>query len=456
MKIQLSECDLRAAKQNWNILANRNNRSKNYCIPSSVEEYLKCDKFTTRLKINSQEWFLLENAITAFNEIFNRIHSTSELKGVVSCETVYIALKRELEAEIANRGKDPKCKRDFNDALESIQHYIDDKVNYFDFYFAVEGLKLEDIEKISYDKVQISDFNQELCDQIVAAFFGEIDSVNPEQLLLKQDFFKNYFLNRLCIRFTIYGDCDTANKKAHRQARELVNYFRYIICLLMHDRISEHIARINFAFETHGNNEVVLVKEFKTNAISIVYGRRRKPLQTFSIDKNRLEDLSLNCFMNDFFEILNATSQTQLEGYILTAIYWIGEAQNEFDLDISFLRYWTALECIFTRNKKCDITKKLSISVATLNTFGGYSFIRIEDAKNACKNITNLYKKRSLIIHRGMNYLTNQVINEADITSICKYTACSILNLFYLRSIGYTSMYEVDDQINRLSQLIGL
>jgi hypothetical protein len=456
MKIQLSECDLRAAKQNWNILANTNNRSKNYSIPSSAEEYLKYDKFTTRLKINSQEWFLLENAITAFNEIINRIYGLSELKRVVARETVYIALKKELEAEIVNRGKDPKCKRDFNDALESIQHYIDEEVSYFDFYFAVEGLNLEDIGKISYDKVQILGFNQELCDQIIAAFFGEIDSVNPEELLHKQDFFKNYFLNRLCIRFTAYGDSDTANKKAHRQARELVNFFRYIICLLMHDRISEHIARINFAFETHGNDAVVLVKEFKTNSISIAYGRRRKPLQTFTIDKNRLEDLSLNCFMNDFFKILNATSQTQLEGCILTSIYWIGEAQNEFDLDISFLRYWTALECIFTRGKDDKITRNLSISVAILNTFSVYNFIRIEESKNARKNIINLYKKRSLIIHQGMNYIDNQVINKADISLICKYTACSILSLFYLRSIGYTSMHEIDDQINRLSQLNGL
>lgn len=126
----------------------------------------------------------------------------------------------------------------------------------------------------------------------------------------------------------------------------------------------------------------------------------------------------------------------------------IGEAQNETDLDVSFLKYWTAPECIFTGTEQP--THALAKGVATLNAFSGYEFIRIEDAKEVYKNMTKLYDKRSDIIHRGMNYLANQVINEADISRICKYTAWSILNLFHLRSIGYTSMREVSNQINRL------
>ena len=155
--------------------------------------------------------------------------------------------------------------------------------------------------------------------------------------------------------------------------------------------------------------------------------------------------------INDFIEfitIINASSQTQIEECILTAIYWIGEAQNESDLDVSFLKYWTALECIFS--EKEDTTKSLAKGVATINAFSGYGFIKIEDAKKIYKDVRNLYDKRSDIIHRGMNYLTNQVIDEADVSKICKYTAWSILSLFYLRSIGYTNMDEVGNLTNRL------
>ncbi|KOP24297.1 hypothetical protein AMR41_21450 [Hapalosiphon sp. MRB220] len=448
MKIQLSKGDLKAATQNWNTLVNNKNKNKNYCLPTSIEEYKNFDKFAPRLQINFRDWILLENAITAFNEVFNRIHEAPGLKGVVSYETVYTALKKELEVEISNRDKDSKSKREFVVALESIQNYIDDKISYFDFFFAVEGLELEDLDKISCNKVEIFAFNQELCDQMITAYFGEIDSQKPEVLSHTQDFFNKNFLNRLCMKSTAYGDYDTANKKAYRQARELINYFRYILCLFIHDRVSEQMIKINLSFEAYGNSEKTLIRRNKDNAIFLVYGRGRKPLQTFSINKNRLEDLSFNGFLDDFSTIINASSQTQLEGCILTAIYWIGEAQNEADLDVSFLKYWTALECIFTGTEQP--THALAKGVATLNAFSGYEFIRIEDAKEVYKNMTKLYDKRSDIIHRGMNYLANQVINEADISKICKYTAWSILSLFHLRSIGYTSMQEVSDQINRL------
>ena len=448
MEIQLSKGDLKAATQNWNTLVNSKNKNKNYCIPASIEENKNFDKLAARLQIDFRDWILLENAITAFNEVFNRIFEAPELKGVVSYETIYAALKKELEVEISNRNKDPKSKREFVSALASIQNSINDKISCFDFFFVVEGLELEDLDKISCGKVEIFAFSQELCDQMIAAYFGENDSQKPEVLAHTRDFFNKNFLNRLCIKSTAYGDSATANKKAYRQARELINYFRYILCMFVHDRVSAQMIKINLLFEAYGNSERILIRRNKDNGIILVSGRGRKPLQSFPININRLEDLSFNGFLDDFSTIINASSQTQLEGCILTAIYWIGEAQNEADLDISFLKYWTALECIFTGAEQP--THALAKGVATLNAFNGYEFIRIEDVKEVYKNMTKLYEKRSDIIHRGMNYLANQVINEADISKICKYTAWSILSLFHLRSIGYTSMQEVGDQINRL------
>ena len=448
MEIQLSKGDLKAATQNWNTLVNSKNKNKNYCIPASIEEYKNFDKLAARLQIDFRDWILLENAITAFNEVFNRIFEAPELKGVVSYETIYAALKKELEVEISNRNKDPKSKKEFVSALASIQNSINDKISCFDFFFVVEGLELEDLDKISCGKVEIFAFSQELCDQMIAAYFGENDSQKPEVLAHTRDFFNKNFLNRLCIKSTAYGDSATANKKAYRQARELINYFRYILCMFVHDRVSEQMIKINLSFEAYNNSERTLIRRNKDNSIILVSGRGRKPLQSFPINKNRLEDLSFNGFLDDFSTIINASSQTQLEGCILTAIYWIGEAQNEADLDISFLKYWTALECIFTGAEQP--THALAKGVATLNAFNGYEFIRIEDVKEVYNNMTKLYDKRSDIIHRGMNYLANQVINESDISKICKYTAWSILSLFHLRSIGYARMQEVGDQINRL------
>ena len=225
MKIQLSTKDLKTATDNWNVLANSKNKNKNYCIPTSIEEYKRFDIYAAQLKIDFRGWILLENAITSLNKVVNIIYESSELKGVVCYETVHTAVKKELEVEISAREKDPKSKREFAEILESIQQSIDDKVSHFDFFFAVEGLELENLEKISCGKVEIFVFNQELCDQLIIAHLRAADSPTPKALVRTQDFFDENFLNRLCIKSTAYGDTDIARKKAYRQARELINYF---------------------------------------------------------------------------------------------------------------------------------------------------------------------------------------------------------------------------------------
>jgi hypothetical protein len=447
MKIELSKGDFKAATQNWNKLTNIKNRNKNYYVPTTIEDFHQFDKHVPQIKVNSRVWILLEDARTALFELVGKIQASSNLKRIVSYRVVYEAVKKELEAEVFSREQKLE-KREFSDALESIQQALEDKVNHFGFFFVIEGLELKDVETIQCGNVEIFIFNQRLFNQLIDVHLKDADEQNLELRGHTQEFFDKNFLDRLCIKSTAYGDFDVARRQAYKQAREVINYFRFVLCLFTYKRISEQMVKVHFLSEAYGNGEKILSKKEKGNEVILVSGYGRKPLQSFPIDAKRLQNLSIEGFLDDFVEILNADSQTQIEGCILTSIYWIGEAQNEVDLDVAFLKYWTALECIFTGSEKP--THALAKGVSTINTFSDYNFIEIENAKEVYKAMTKLYDKRSDIIHRGMNYLANQVINEADISEICKYTAWSILSLFHLRSIGYTTMSEVLGQINKL------
>ena len=445
IELNLNKDSLKAATQSWNTLSNTKNKNKNYCINPSTEEYRKLDKYTPQLQINSKVWVLLEKAVKALNEVIDKIYMSSSLQGVVSYKTVCTSIKKELEAEITRREQDSNNKREFQKILESIQKAIESEVDYSEFYFVLEGLELEDLTEINCGKAEIFIFNEEVRDQLITLYFGE-DKPDFQRLQRIQEFFDENFLNYLCIKSKAYGDDEMSRRNAYKQARELINYFRYILCLLFHNRIAEQMVRINLLYEAYNNNERLLIKSKKHDTVSLGYSRGRRPLQSFSINPSRLQDMFSNGFMSDFIEIINASSQTQVEGCILTAIYWIGEAQNEPDLDVAFLKYWTALECMFS--EKEDTTKSLAKGVTTINAFSSYDFISVGDAKKVYKDIVKLYDKRSDIIHRGMNYLANQVINEVDVSEICKYAAWSVLSLFHLRSIDYTTMNQVKSWIN--------
>ena len=167
------------------MLVNINKKNLNYYIPTSIEVYSKIEKLEAHFKINSQLWILRENTKIAVNEITKRIYDAFVPKGVICYKTVYAALKKELEVEISNRDKDPTCKREFADALECIEHFVDGEVSHFDFYYAVEGLELKDLDKVSRGNVEILVFNQGMCDQMTTDYFGETYTQNSKEVASK-------------------------------------------------------------------------------------------------------------------------------------------------------------------------------------------------------------------------------------------------------------------------------
>jgi len=262
------------------------------------------------------------------------------------------------------------------------------------------------------------------------------------------------------MKSTAYGDKRTATKKSYRQMREVINFFRYIICLLIHERVSENIVKINILSETYKETDVSLIKRNKDNQLCLIWGRGRKSRQKFCIDKNRMDDISSH--LEGFNQIISSDSpRTEIEESILKAIYWIGEAQNEFDLDIAFIKYWTAIECMFSQKQETtqSLAKGVTISIISI-IFSDCQDIQddiiVEHANLKYKEIKKLYGKRSDIIHEGETHLTQQVIDENDISAICKYAAWSILNMFYLRSIGYVTRDEIKIQIDRGSSIFKL
>ncbi|MBD1842782.1 hypothetical protein H6F89_05030 [Cyanobacteria bacterium FACHB-63] len=448
MEIRLPKKNHRTSSLNWDKLSSAKHRFKYYRIPTTIEEFSQYDQHRIELQVNSRAWFLLDEAEQAFNKIVEKIHLSPDVLGVASYQTVYTAIKEQLQIELGNREIDPSNKRDFAQVLEIVQNTINSKISSFDFFFAIDGIDLKDHELINCGKVELFSFKKQLHDQLIKLHLKETTNQDSTRIQRVQDFFDENFLDRVCVKSSAYGDSEIAGRRAYKQVKEVINYFRFIVCVFAHTRITQQIVRINISSESYSNNERTIINRDRDSAIILVSGRGRKPLQKLTIDVNLFQDLTSNGFLEDFVEIINASSQTELEGRILTAIYWIGEAQNEPDLDVAFLKYWTALECIFTHSK--NPTEALAKGVTVINTFSEYGFVDIEDIESIHSRIKGLYGKRSDIIHRGMNYLANQVIDEADVAEICKYTAWSILSLFSLRT-RYTTMNEVDSQISRLS-----
>lgn len=436
MNINLSEGSLSTARKKWNKLVDLNNKDENYFMPNSLEEHRKLDKHAPYFDIDHQYWYLSENAKQSFFELVDIIYEKSNLKNIASYHNVHVIIEKELEIEISNRAKNFRNRRKLSNALLDIQEKIENTLSDFNFFFIIDGVELVEIEKIGKNKIEMFIFDRE--------YSNSFDTWARDSL-------DQNFLGRVCIKSTAYGDADVARQIAYRQAKELINYFRFIICYFFPDRITEQMIKINFLAEAHSNKDSNVIKRHKDNSTILSNGRGLKSLQKFSINKDLLDNMLLDGFLDDITTIISNTQLTQIERCISTAIHWTGEAQNESDMGVAFIKYWTALECIFVRYN--EPKKSLEKGISNMNIFTNYQFIKIEHKQETLKSIRHLYDKRSNIIHRGMNYLTHQVIDERDISQICKYTAWSIFSLFELWSKGYTDMSQVDKEIERLDLL---
>ncbi len=416
-----------------------------------------------RININSQPYFLRDKHRDILKKIVDEILSlynkrNDERSNIVSPDTVYNSINQVIESEMTARKQSSEYNKKLFDNIlfAELKQVIENEITSFEFFSIVEGIEIKNMETISCGNVELFVFEQKHCDEFTNIFHANKIPKDSEKFQETQKYFHENFLGKVCMKSTAYGDERTAIKKSYRQMREVINFFRYIICLRIHERVSENIVKINILSETYKETDVSLIKRNKDNQLSLIWGHGRKSRQKFCIDKNQMGDISFP--LEGFNQIINSDSSiTEVEESILKAIYWIGEAQNEFDLDIAFIKYWTAIECMFSQE---PITKSLAKGVTISIIFSCYQHIQdannVDDAKLIYKEIKKLYKKRCDIIHGGKTHLTQQVIDEHDISAICKYAAWSISQMFCLRSGGYVTRDKIKKEIDRLSSILKL
>ena len=427
----------------WKLLVN----PKNYSVPRTIEEYKKFDFFSSpKIKINSYEWFFIEKSINELKTFVSHIYSTEDIKNTVTYNTVYQSTIKEIEIEIIAKLQH-KPLRDFKEVIEAIFIRISQKREKMDFFFPLEGLDLKDIKEVDFGDVKIIQFDEDFKKYICS----HIEKVDSKECLNEYTirFIDENLLKKVVIQCSTFGDSKKAEEKARFRAREVINYIRYLICILAHSRIYETLIKINISSQAYIQSDQFITINTRNGLISLSSGVGRRNLEKFPVNEDRLRELKENAFLDDIIEIFNSNERTELDDCIATAIYWTGEAQNEFDWDVAFLKYWTALESIFS-SKKEEITKSLARGVSVLLAFGGYRFIEVNDIKKVYKTISNLYKLRSKIIHRGLR----ERISELELIKICQYTSWVILSLLHLRTQGYTKLEEIDVQTKRLYDIL--
>lgn len=428
--------------------------SKNFIIPETIDEFKQFGIFAPRIRIEPYgECFFNEKSRNWLKDITSTIYEIPDIKNSTSYDFIYRTVKSFIERAILKQLKHSVKPDPQENIVEIIQELIDAQGRY-QFFRIIQGVKLERLESLMMGDVEIFVFTDvyekevsKYCKYKVNRFIG--DSVVP--------FIRKNFGDRVCIRTVGVGEETRAKEIATKKFEQVINILRFIVCLLRPETLYDNRIKINLLAESYNVSENTMAINLDDKGISLSWGMSRKALVNLTIDAELLKELNDNCFLGDLLSILKNHKKTELEENILTSIYWIGEAQNDFVCESAFIKYWTALETIFTFKQKVEtkcpgkprslrITESLARGVAVFLAFGGYQFIKISGIEEVHKKVMKLYKKRGRVIHRGIY----DTITPTELIEICKYAVWSVLTCLNLRTKGYKKLNEIRNETIRL------
>ena len=432
---------IRKLKHLWPSLVN----PRNFLIPETIEEHKQFGIFAPRIKLEPYgECFFSEKSKLCLRDFTDTIYRIPQIANSISYNHVYQTSKSFIERAVSERVNHSTKVDSEKDIVNLLLSLINSRTP-FQFYRVVEGIKLQGIESLMIGDVELFVYT-EAREMELKAYREH----NEERRFFDEyiiPFVKKHFLNRVCMRAVAVGDKIKAEEIAVNKIKESLNVLRFTICMLRPETIYDNRLKINLLAESYDVSENTMDVNLAENIISISFGKTRKPFDSLPIDIQLLEELRKNCFFEDLLAMLKSDKKSELDENILTSIYWIGEAQNDFLRESAFIKCWTALETIFSASED-GVTEALARGIPILLAFGGYRFIRIDNVEEVHKNVKRLYRKRSKVIHRGVY----EAVSPIELVEVCKYAVWSVLTCLGLRTKGYEKLEQIRMETDRLFQ----
>ncbi len=421
---------IRVLQKQTSCILNRDN----YVIAKTIEDF-RAFAFDPCLKLDGIDYYFNTSVKKALDDIASEIYKIEQVKENNSLSEVYKAIRNILNA---NAFKNPA----FNavDLIKSILKALFDLQNEYHFFSVIEGIKLEGLPIIDFGIIQIQRFDCQ------AEIEQKYSSENSNYSTGIKPFIEFNFASQIIIKGAVFGDFDTAKEKFRHNRNVVICLLRLFACVFSEKAYNRKYISINLKFDRSLGVEHSLAVNTQTKVITYGWSSTEPPDITFNPEV--LRQLKENNFFDDLIEFLWKPQPTELEGTIVTAICWVGEAQNERDLDNAFIKYWTAIETIFSISND-RITENISKGLVNVLIFGGYGVIKFEAKNEKIKAVKKLYRKRSKVVHRG---LRNQVTFE-ELFQISDYAVWVVFSLLSIRRSGYTNLQSLWDEIERLHNL---
>lgn len=175
-------------------------------------------------------------------------------------------------------------------------------------------------------------------------------------------------------------------------------------------------------------------------------GLRGSPLP---IDANLRNQFGDARYITTAMRIFQSESRTPLEDAVVRGFHWFADAHRDPTQVMQLVKYWSCIETLFSSDQE-DITRSLSVGVASVLVFGGYGFAKVDDYQGLKKRVAKLYALRSRAVHRA----SRNHVKVRDVAELSRFTGQLLLNALSFIEDGYQTPAEIKAHSQRIDALV--
>ena len=299
-----------------------------------------------------------------------------------------------------------------NTLTEEIKNVLEQQIRDYDaldcksyVYVPISGIRV--LKQIKLFGVVFKPSSERLKKRILKKFQNVIDKTLNDNESKKGSseavaaYLSDVFKFPTVAECVIVAEPDRAEQIALSRTRGILDVIRVAIPLICPPN---HKVKVGIGDEvTFSSLPIVSVSSESAN----INESRLGPLSLFNLDKNSIKKLRQQGLFN-VFSLQNKSDLTEVEELYLRAIHWLGDSQNQPEVENKVLSLVTCLETFFTPEKDSSlpISNTVSESIALL-MFKGF-----DKRKNVKRRVKELYDLRSRITHGSKIVITDKDLTE--------------------------------------------
>lgn len=402
---------------------------KAWISPKSIDDFKVSDPLLRWLHLDNGRSLLLSDAgLEWLKGIESAIASADILDGLANYADIANACRAVL-VETLSQNLRPEDATEF---IALVRKHLAPLIDNWTYAVPISGIELVEIESFALGSMEIVPAKASCLDKRMVIH----DHTNVEKTI-------DVTKTRYWLVGTTRGTEAVSKEKFSAQAQLVVGMLA-ISAASMYDRGASSF-RINVVMspeEAYGRSAWFSWSE-GDRSLTTTHKFRRS--QDFRIDADLVNQFDASGIFERVFSLMQIEARTPLEDAIVKAIYWYSDAHREDVPVMKLIKYWSCVETFFSTTKE-DITRSVSVGLATVLVFGGYRFVPSDEYANTKKRIAKLYDLRSRAVHRGLY----RHVSDQDSACLSQWVAWMLINMVTFVLHGYTQLEQIKAICERL------